>query len=251
MFRAATYNVLATAYLSKGDYSAVPPGLLDPAWRVPAVVRRVVGLNADVVCLQEVEADLFAALEAHLGPLGFAGRHELKSGRPDGCATFYRAASFAPVRAARLEYRDEGFVALLLTLEHEGRPLGVANTHLRWDRPGTPRAEQVGFRQASELLDALDPACDAWVVCGDFNRGPASEVPAAFRAAGLVAAHQRLPAARSAVMNRRATLIDYVFHSRTLVCVPDAPPTPPDALPSAEEPSDHLPLTATFAWGPG
>src|SRR3954453_23745544 len=33
----ATYNVLATAYLDKGDYSAVPQELLDLAWRVPAV----------------------------------------------------------------------------------------------------------------------------------------------------------------------------------------------------------------------
>src|SRR5262245_47115340 len=38
----ATYNVLATAYLDKGDYLAVPQELLDPAWRVPAVRRRQV-----------------------------------------------------------------------------------------------------------------------------------------------------------------------------------------------------------------
>jgi hypothetical protein len=31
-FKAATYNVLATAYLDKGDYSGVPVELLDPEW---------------------------------------------------------------------------------------------------------------------------------------------------------------------------------------------------------------------------
>jgi len=69
-FRVATYNVLATAYLGKGDYSAVPAELLDPAWRVPALVRHVAGLKADVLCLQEVEAEVFEALTAELEPLG-------------------------------------------------------------------------------------------------------------------------------------------------------------------------------------
>jgi hypothetical protein len=38
-FTAATYNVPATAYLGRSDSSAVPPGLLDPELRTPALVR--------------------------------------------------------------------------------------------------------------------------------------------------------------------------------------------------------------------
>jgi mRNA deadenylase 3'-5' endonuclease subunit Ccr4 len=261
-FTAATYNVLATAYLGRGDYSAVPPELLDPERRVPALVRHVAGLDADILCLQEVEADTYDALRTVLEPLGYASRIEFKGrGKPDGCAAFFRTSLFSLESAARLEYRDDeqgsgrhsGFVALVLALRHGGRLLGVAGTHLRWDRPGTPRGRQVGHRQATELIDAcrdFDPPCDGWVVCGDFNRRPDSEVVAAFRKAGFEFAHAGRPHVRSAVANGRASLIDYLFHTAGLAAGPIDPPPVSDAtvLPSEEQPSDHLALLAEFEW---
>jgi mRNA deadenylase 3'-5' endonuclease subunit Ccr4 len=261
-FRIVTYNVLATAYLGRGDYSAVPPEVLDPDRRTRALVRHVAGLDADVLCLQEVEADVFAALRVGLGPYGFAGLCEFKGrGKPDGCATFYRTDRFALQRAVRLDYRDDeqgseehsGFVALLLALEHEGRLLGVANTHLRWDRPGTPPARQVGHRQAVELLEEcrrFDPQPHGWIVCGDFNRRPESEVPATFRQAGFEFAHAGRPHVHSAVANRKASLIDYLFHSAALRARPIDPPPVSEAtaLPSPDQPSDHLALAAEFEW---
>src|SRR3954468_12100329 len=94
-FRASNNNVLATAYLDKGDYSAVPAELLDPARRVPALVRHVARLQADLLCLQEVEAGVFEPVEATLGARGYTGRLELKGrAKPDGCATFYRSKVF-------------------------------------------------------------------------------------------------------------------------------------------------------------
>lgn len=262
-FRAATWNVLATAYLGHGDYSAVPPELLAPARRTAAVARHAVTLNADLLCLQEVEADVFAVLLAGLGPLGYSGHREAKGqGRPDGCATFHRAGLFTVRAVRRLEYQDRergerhsGHVALLHALEHEGRLLGVANTHLRWDRPGTLPDEQVGRRQALELVETcrrFEPVCDGWLVCGDFNQPPGTDVVAVFEAAGLTFAHAALPAARSAVANGRARLIDHLFHSAALEAVPLAPPAIDDetVLPSAEQPSDHLALTAEVRWRP-
>src|SRR5262245_48704129 len=107
-FRVATYNVLATAYLGKGDYSGVPKKVLDPAWRVPALVEHVAGLGADLLCLQEVEAGVFEALRARLELLGYAGRYEGKGrNKPDGCATFYSTRTFAFRAARRLEYADD------------------------------------------------------------------------------------------------------------------------------------------------
>src|SRR5262245_7462338 len=185
-FEVVTYNVLATAYLGRGDYSCVPPEVLDPEKRIPALVRHVAGLDADILCLQEVEADVFGELRAGLEPLGYSGLYEFKGrGKPDGCATFFRTAGFDLQTSTRLEYHDDengpgkhsGFVALLAAFRHAGRLLGVANTHLRWDRPGTPTHRQVGHRQAVELIDAcrrFDPPPEDWIVCGDFNRRPAS-----------------------------------------------------------------------------
>lgn len=261
-FEIVTYNVLATAYLGRGDYSTVAPGVLDPNNRIPALARHVAGFDADVVCMQEVEADAFAALREALEPLGYAGLHEFKGrNKPDGCATFYRTGRFTLSKAARLEYLDDengpgihsGFVALMVALSHEGRTLGVANTHLRWDRPGTPRQQQVGHRQAVQLIEAcrdFDPPCAGWVVCGDFNRRPDSDVVRTFREAGHEFAHARRPHVFSAVTNRRASLIDHLFHTRSLVATPIDPPPVSNAtvLPSPEQPSDHLPLAAEFDW---
>jgi mRNA deadenylase 3'-5' endonuclease subunit Ccr4 len=261
-FRAVTYNVLATAYIRPEWYAGVPPELLGSEQRVPSLVRHVEGLAADLLCLQEVEAKTFAALEGRLNPLGYGGRHERKGRhKPDGCAVFFRKDVFAVRGVQRLDYRDgdsgpasdSGHIALLLCLEHEGRLLGVADTHLRWDRPGTPRTGQVGYRQIMELLEACErftPACRAWLVCGDFNRTPDSEVVAALRRAGYRYAHQDRPQARSCVANARATLIDYLFHTRELRSRPLDPPAVGDntPLPSEEQPSDHLALAAEFEW---
>jgi mRNA deadenylase 3'-5' endonuclease subunit Ccr4 len=261
-FRAATYNVLATAYLGKGDYSAVPKGLLDPARRMSALVRHVAGLDADLLCLQEVEAETFAALEAGLEPLGYAGHLEQKGrGKPDGCATFYRASVFTLRTSRRLDYLDRekgpsehsGFIAQLLALGHGERLLSVANTHLRWDRPGTPRGRQVGHRQAEELLEEcgrFDPPGDGWLVCGDFNRQPDGEVVATFRRAGYDFAHAGRSHVRSAVVGGRTSLIDYLFYTGKLRVRPIDPAAVSSGtvLPSPEQPSDHLALMADFEW---
>jgi endonuclease/exonuclease/phosphatase family metal-dependent hydrolase len=261
-FKAATWNVLANAYLKPEWYPGVALDLLDPARRVQAVARHAAALGADILCLQEVEREVFAAVRAGLAPPGGEGRYEKKgAGRPDGCATFFRQAAFAPRGTQRLDYRDRaaeqakdsGHVALLLALEHEGRLLGVANTHVRWDKPRTPRGEQVGRRQVLELLEAcarFTPRCDGWLVCGDFNRTPDDEVLALMRQARFVAAHEGRPHVRSAVTNGRAKLIDYIFHAPSLKSRPQDPPAIHDdtLLPSPEQPSDHLALAAEMGW---
>jgi mRNA deadenylase 3'-5' endonuclease subunit Ccr4 len=253
-FRAATYNVLATAYLGRGDYSTVPTALLDPELRVPALVRHVISMDAELLCLQEVEAEVFVALQVALAPLGYAGQLALKGkGKPDGCATLFRTGVLAFHSSLRVEFADDGHVVLLLALEHDSRLLGVANTHLRWDRPGTPQHKQVGYRQAVELLDAcrrFQPACHGWVICGDFNRKPDSDVVALFGQAGFQFAHAGRRHVCSAVANGRASLIDYIFHTKELSARPIDPPlvSDGDVLPSPEQPSDHLALLAELAW---
>jgi mRNA deadenylase 3'-5' endonuclease subunit Ccr4 len=261
-FTAATYNVLATAYLGRGDYSLVPPDLLEPARRTKALARHVVDLGADVLCLQEVEVEVFRALRKKLGRLGYEGHLELKGrDKPDGCATFYRTEIFSLQKMVRLDYHDNvrgpgqhsGFLALLLALEHEKKLLGVANTHLRWDRPGTPANRQTGHLQAVELIDTCEsftPSCNGWLVCGDFNRRPDSEVVATFKKNGFELAHSGRSHVRSAVINGRASLLDYLFFTEELLAEPVDPPrvSPFRELPSAEQPSDHLPLLAEFQW---
>jgi mRNA deadenylase 3'-5' endonuclease subunit Ccr4 len=261
-FTVATYNILASAYIKPEWYAGVSEHLLRSESRVPAVARHVAALDADILCLQEVEPEVFAALTTHLEPLGYTGYYEQKGrGRPDGCATFFRTNAFALRLSHRLEYRDReaganshsGHVALLLALEHDGQLLGIANTHVRWSAPNTHRDEQVGYRQVVELLEAcrrFEPPCRDWVVCGDFNYPPEAEAIGAMRDAGYGFAHAERPHLRSAVANGRAKLIDYVFHTGGLRSRPlDPPPISDDTkLPSTDQPSDHLALVAHFDW---
>ena len=131
-----------------------------------------------------------------------------------------------------------GHVALLVEIEEAGRRLGIATTHFRW---GTEFAGQ-----AVELLDAVD---GDWIVCGDFNADPASSVCLEFRRRGFVDAFESCGGA-TCNSNRVAKRIDFLFHSPSLRATPSAlrPITGVTPLPSAEEPSDHLPLVASFQW---
>jgi endonuclease/exonuclease/phosphatase family metal-dependent hydrolase len=240
----------------------VPAELLEPARRTKALRRHVADLGADILCLQEVEADVFRALHRKLGRLGYEGHLELKGrDKPDGCVTFYRTEAFSLRKMVRLDYHDNergpgqhsGFLALLLALEHEKKLLGVANTHLRWDRPHTPANRQTGHSQAVELIrecQGFSPKCDGWLVCGDLNRRPDSEVVTTFRKNGFEHAHAGRPHVHSAVINGRASLLDYLFFTEELLAEPTDPPqvSPSRGLPSAEQPSDHLALLANLQW---
>jgi mRNA deadenylase 3'-5' endonuclease subunit Ccr4 len=53
--KVATYNVLATAYIEPTRYPLTPPEWLDATTRLPALTAHLIRLDADILCLQEVE----------------------------------------------------------------------------------------------------------------------------------------------------------------------------------------------------
>lgn len=216
--RLATYNVLATAYIRASYYPGVEPRWLDPAWRHPALVRRVQALEADVLCLQEVEAVVYEALREALPEYVWTWLPK-SGGRPDGCAT----ASRTVLSTRELVYADGSNHVALLTEVAPG--LVVANTHLKW---------QHGLPQLNELLTAKPQ-----VVCGDLNVTGDDPVLQALRAAGFYADGAQAP---TAVANGRAKKIDHVYSILPLRAEPPPAVTDHTPLPSAEEPSDHLPL---------
>jgi endonuclease/exonuclease/phosphatase family metal-dependent hydrolase len=191
---------------------------------------------------------------------GYEGKYASKGGgKPDGCATFLKLDTVALGTVQRLYCADggmqpcSGHIALVTVVEHRGRQVGIVNTHLKWDPPGTPPATQVGLRQISELLDAqtgLAPGCSSWIICGDLNVTPNSPVVQRLQAAGLRDAYAAQHQAFTCNANQNARRIDFLFHSSDLVAEPTDLPiidnnTP---LPSAEQPSDHLAISARFDW---
>lgn len=207
-FTVATYNVLASAYIQRAWYRRSPTLVLESAWRVPALVSHISKLGADLLCLQEVEPETFVALRTTLGERGYGSQYARKlAQRPDGIAIFYRRAAFELLSARVLAYSDgagvapdTGYVALIALLRNPGGILGVINTHLMWDAPGTAPAAQIGLRQARQLLTELESgAADArgWIVSGDFNVEPQSEIVALLEQAGFQYAHRDLADVKS------------------------------------------------------
>ncbi|CAM3627773.1 endonuclease/exonuclease/phosphatase family protein [Corallococcus soli] len=251
--RIASYNILADAYVKPEWFPHTPADVLRPRWRQDALARRIAGLDADIVCLQEVEPDRFAALQQAMEAHGYSGVLALKQqGRPDGCAVFHRMERCLGQRAHyfrdRLEDgRISGHLALVVDFDVGGDRLRVACTHLRWDRPDRPVEQHQGMQEAAELIEELvrqDPEA-LWVVCGDFNAQPGEPLVRAFAAAGLIDAYegQHQPTCNA---NGRAKAIDFIFHSRELQAQPVRLPELDDRtpMPSETEPSDHLPITA-------
>ncbi len=252
MFTAATYNVLATCHLGRGDYSRVPPEVLDPERRTAAVAAHVAGLGAGLIFLQEVEGEAFDAIEAALP--GFCGTLEKRGGRSEGCATFWREGAWRAIDERRLEYPDKDRrVALVHLFEGPGgRILGTANTHLTWDSPSTRAAAQTGHRQAEALLSFIGgakPPPDGWIVAGDFNRSTGSEVLALFESKGFANAHASCPPAATFASHGRGRQIDFLLHTTGLIAEPEPPAALPEVMPCAGQPSDHLALASAFRWG--
>jgi len=260
-FSVATYNVLANAYAHRGWYPRTPAMVLTPEWRVPALVQRISELKSDLLCLQEVEPEVLARLKAEFACVGYAAHYALKgAGRPDGLAIFYRADSLTAVSATRLAFADgggvapdSGYIALIALFRAEHRLLGVINTHLHWVRPDSRPQERRGYRQGRQLVREyrkLETTAAGWILAGDLNDTPDSELAAMMREAGLNYAHRELGAAATCNVDGEARMIDYLYHSAALRSKPEALPRIDNytILPSAEQPSDHVPLAARFTW---
>jgi endonuclease/exonuclease/phosphatase (EEP) superfamily protein YafD len=111
----------------------------------------------------------------------------------------------------------------------------------------------MGYQQASQALDGLRTqagAVDGEIVCGDLNVTPESDVIAALLAAGFNYAHHGCDGVRTCNSSREPKLIDYLFYRGFLGALPVLPDSIDEdtVLPSAEMPSDHLPLVAKFEW---
>lgn len=256
-----TYNVLASALIKPQSYPRSSEESLDPQLRVPALVQRIQELEADVLCLQEVDAEILAALRETLEPLGYEHRYLARAAtQPDGCATFARGLTGHTWHELRYSdadrgQSDSGHVALTLDCSLAGRRVVIANTHLKWDPPGVPAAAQWGARQMSELLKSLEALqAEGTVVCGDFNSVARDEVVRLLRIARFKEAFDgERDTTFTVVTNQKPRKIDYIFHSMRLRSRPHALTqlTDRSTLPSADEPSDHLPVVVDLDWAVG
>jgi mRNA deadenylase 3'-5' endonuclease subunit Ccr4 len=257
IFQVVSYNVLANCYVYPKRYSHIDPDHLRWEKRKIALLKRLESFKAEIICLQEVEKEAFALFERSLSETGYEGLYAQKGQqKPDGCAVFFKQEKLRFKSHRTIYYHDggvtadSGHLAMLLHFESASGTIGLANTHLKWDRGGKPKQQHLGYRQIKELLNRYmltDQVADHWILCGDFNAQPDSAIIEELRSHGFEDAYKGQEQC-TANPNRRAKRIDYIFHSPGLRARPAKLMEIDDftPLPSATEPSDHLAIMATI-----
>ena len=201
------WNTLADVYATEQQYEYCPPWALSWDYRKHLLLKQIAALDGDLVCLQEVQADLFESdLLAAFRAMGFGHVYASKTKgmfttkyTSEGCCVLYRQSRFQKLEHFVLEFDKQaqervsdpaklsrlcrGNVALLVLLEdlrHGRRPIGVVNTHVTADVD----AGDVKLWQAQCLLDNVASWASPLrhggalplLVCGDFNSTPDSPV---------------------------------------------------------------------------
>ncbi|MFV8751928.1 endonuclease/exonuclease/phosphatase family protein [Nannocystaceae bacterium ST9] len=253
-FSAATYNVLANAYVRPDRYRGCPPGSLEPGPRRRLLLDRIAALDVDLLCLQEVEPDAHEAIAARLGS-AYAGVYAQRRARPDGASLFVRRSCLSLERHEVLHYRThaerDDQLALLGQLRLGDRRLLVASTHLQWCADTTPPDQHLGRGQMIELLDHLarEGSGATWILAGDLNAVSQSSVVEVALARGLVLGAKTQRPWDTCNANGRPRKLDYLLVSAgQLDARPGVLPTlrRDTPMPSSSEPSDHLPLRIDF-----
>lgn len=172
----ATFNVLADAYTSYGDYGHVEPSLMVPGARHEHLSRLVNELNADVIGLQEADHNLVEMFEddKHWQTLW------LQKGRnkPDGCLTLVRSGVDIEAYEPHAYNDGTGHVYQLLSIGG----LAVVNTHLKWAPLDDPN--HISSAQTKEVLTALGAEQPA-VILADCNDEPGGPVQTMVEKAGF------------------------------------------------------------------
>ncbi|KAH9498116.1 2',5'-phosphodiesterase 12 [Bulinus truncatus] len=213
-FRVMTYNILAQIYadtdLARQElFHYCPSKALDMDYRKHLLLKEILGYQADLLCLQEVDYSIFYS---HLTPaftaLGYIGLFRPKAGQvSEGCCHFLRKDKFRLVSELditlseylstdpncddiwsqvcllqplkdKIEQRSSILqVTVVESLEIPGKFICIANTHLYFH----PTACNIRLLHVAAAMRYLQGIRDAYlqekkdislIFCGDFNSAP-------------------------------------------------------------------------------
>lgn len=229
--RFATFNVLADAYTSYGDYSHANPELMQPGARLGHLSDQINNLDADIVGLQEADKSLVEVFEHDSSWQSFwtpKGRN-----KPDGCLTLVKSTVEVTDHESHLYDDGSGHVFQLTRIGG----VAIANTHIKWAAEDDPH--HIGVSQTQELLAALNNQYAA-VILADCNGRPGGKVQRMVENAGFTNLSGEMPTAivkgelvaldLLATRGLKGTLIPSNYDLR--------------AIPNESCASDHVPLTA-------
>ncbi|KAM3929992.1 protein angel homolog 2 isoform 1-T4 [Leptodactylus fuscus] len=192
-FTVMSYNILSQELLEDNSslYSHCRRPYLFWNYRLPNILRELQEMNADILCLQEVQEDHYQEqIKPSLEALGYICEYKARTrDKPDGCAICFRSDKFNLKLVKPVEYfrrniplLDRDNIGLVLMLQPKSRGgenpmICVANTHLLFN----PRRGDIKLTQLAILLAEITQAAQKQdgrfypiVLCGDFNSVPGS-----------------------------------------------------------------------------
>eukprot|EP01138_Halocafeteria_seosinensis_P005161 gb/GECG01005276.1/.p1 GENE.gb/GECG01005276.1/~~gb/GECG01005276.1/.p1 ORF type:complete len:1109 (+),score=154.50 gb/GECG01005276.1/:1-3327(+) len=112
--RVLSYNSLAEIYATQAVYPYCPSWALQWPYRWRRLHHEIQCLDADIICLQEAQADHFESdVLPAMEELGYKGLYKQKTREPmgmtgkiDGCAMFYKASRFRLKEKYVIEYNE-------------------------------------------------------------------------------------------------------------------------------------------------
>ncbi|KFZ54598.1 Protein angel 2 [Antrostomus carolinensis] len=192
-FTVMSYNILSQNLLEDNShlYKHCRQHLLIWTYRFPNILQEIKQLDADVLCLQEVQEDHYRKeIKSSLESLGYHCEYKMRTGRkPDGCAICFKTSKFSLISSNPVEFfrrdiplLDRDNVGLVLLLQPRfhcktNAAICIANTHLLYN----PRRGDIKLTQLAMLLAeiaSVAPQKDGTfcpiIICGDFNSVPGS-----------------------------------------------------------------------------
>ncbi|XP_064302292.1 protein angel homolog 2 isoform X2 [Phalacrocorax carbo] len=192
-FTVMSYNILSQNLLEDNShlYKHCRQRLLIWTYRFPNILQEIKQLDADVLCLQEVQEDHYRTeIKSSLESLGYHCEYKMRTGRkPDGCAICFKTSKFSLISSNPVEFfrhdiplLDRDNVGLVLLLQPRfhcktNAAICIANTHLLYN----PRRGDIKLTQLAMLLAeiaSVAPQKDGTfcpiIICGDFNSVPGS-----------------------------------------------------------------------------
>lgn len=192
VFRLLSFNILAQNLLEAHPYLYLQHDRQALHWdvRKPLLLQEILGAQADVICLQEMQKKHLSEFVKPFKELGYSYLFKKRTNnKEDGLLFLYRSDLFNLDDYAKVELyqpgvgvlnRDNvGIVAKLSLCDSPNTQIVIATTHLLFN----PRRNDVRLAQAQLLLTeieriafientALGPKYLPIILCGDFNLEP-------------------------------------------------------------------------------
>jgi mRNA deadenylase 3'-5' endonuclease subunit Ccr4 len=175
--RLASWNLLAPEYAQPRKYPWCHVDHLDWEYRKGLIVPQLMAMDADIICLQEVQIDLWPDFLSSLQPLGYDGvAQDVKGGHNVASALLIRKT--CPLQLERIESRSRVLLTVLRdsSNNNNNKLLYLCSVHLEAGESHDNNLQR--YHQLKSLFKRLTYHCrldktsldDAYIVlAGDFN----------------------------------------------------------------------------------